>query len=130
MSTLPAKPSVVTSSLLETYQEAVMRTGVPTDIPSDRLKLALIGLQDELGEIAGPLKQYLWHGHTFDIAHLEEEIGDLLWYLALLCNTLNIALSEVLARNISKLHERYPDGFSQERSQQRVEQGERGHDHQ
>lgn len=119
-------PAIVLSpSLLESYQQEVERTSpFPNTIANgaERMKLALIGLQDELGEIAGPLKKYLWHGHPFDIAHTEEEIGDLLWYLALLCNTLDIALSEVLARNITKLADRYPDGFSQERSQQREEE--------
>ncbi len=45
-----------------------------------------------------------------------QEIGDFLWYLATLCNTLDISLSETLIRNIEKLARRYPDGFSPERS--------------
>ncbi len=73
------------------YQDAVQRTCVTTD-RDDTIKLALIGLQGELGEIADPLKKHLWHGHEVDLAHLQDEIGDVMWYLATLCTAL-ISLS-------------------------------------
>lgn len=114
-----------TLSLAE-YQQAVERwCALPNSISNgvERMQLALLGLQEELGEIAGPIKKLLWHGHTFDLIHMEEEIGDLLWYLAMLCNTLDLSLTDVLARNLDKLQARYPEGFSQERSQQRASPG-------
>jgi NTP pyrophosphatase (non-canonical NTP hydrolase) len=82
----------------------------------DTIKLALIGLQDELGEIAGPIKKHLWHGHTLDTDHIQDEVGDLLWYLATLCNSLGISLEDALQGNVAKLQKRYPDGFSSEKS--------------
>jgi NTP pyrophosphatase (non-canonical NTP hydrolase) len=97
------------------YQDAVQRTCVTTD-REDTIKLALIGLQDELGEIAGPCKKHLWHGHDIDLSHVQEEIGDLMWYLATLCNALHISLSDTLIQNVAKLAARYPDGFSSDRS--------------
>jgi NTP pyrophosphatase (non-canonical NTP hydrolase) len=68
---------------LTEYQAAITRTYAITD-PADLLKLALVGLFDQLGEVAGPLKKYLWQGHDLDIPHLQEEVGDVLWYLATL----------------------------------------------
>jgi NTP pyrophosphatase (non-canonical NTP hydrolase) len=103
---------------LHEYQSAITRTCATTDA-QDTLKLALVGLFDELGEIAGPLKKYLWQGHPLDIAHLQEEVGDVLWYLATLCNALGIALAEACEVNIEKLRRRYPDGFSAESSRTR-----------
>lgn len=103
---------------IDDYQDAVRRTCVTTD-RDDAVKLSLIGLQDELGEIAGPLKKHLWHGHELDLAHVQDEIGDVLWYLATLCNTLDISLSETLVRNIEKVARRYPHGFSSDRSRNR-----------
>ena len=97
------------------YQDTIQRTCTIVD-REDLLKLALIGLQDELGEIAGPLKKHLWHGHELDLAHVQEEIGDLMWYLATLCNALALSLSETLIRNVEKVARRYPDGFSSARS--------------
>ncbi len=100
---------------LSDYQQAVQRTCATTD-EAETTKMALVGLSDELGEIAGPLKKYLWHGHTLNLSHLYDEIGDLMWYLATLCNAQGISLEEAIALNVEKLQKRYPDGFSSERS--------------
>jgi NTP pyrophosphatase (non-canonical NTP hydrolase) len=104
---------------IEDYQEAVQRTCATAD-RDDTLKLSLIGLQDELGEVAGPLKKYLWHGHTLDRDHIQDEMGDMMWYLATLCNALGITLEAALQGNVKKLQQRYPDGFSSERSVNRT----------
>jgi NTP pyrophosphatase (non-canonical NTP hydrolase) len=103
---------------LHEYQAAITRTCATTDL-QDTLKLALVGLFDELGEIAGPLKKYLWQGHDLDTAHLQEEVGDVLWYLATLCNALSLTLDAALAGNLAKLQKRYPDGFSVKHSRDR-----------
>jgi NTP pyrophosphatase (non-canonical NTP hydrolase) len=100
---------------LDQYQDEVVRTRATTD-HNETIKMALIGLQDELGEIAGPLKKYLWHGHSLAGEHLLDEMGDVLWYLTTLCNEFNISLEDVLQNNVEKLRRRYPDGFSSERS--------------
>ena len=98
------------------YQQAVKRTCATSD-PHETIKLALVGLQDELGELAGPLKKYLWHGHAdLDRVHLQDEVGDVLWYLATLCNALDISLEDALEGNVEKLRRRYPDGFSTQSS--------------
>jgi NTP pyrophosphatase (non-canonical NTP hydrolase) len=44
------------------------------------------------------------------------EAGDVAWYLAWLCSALEISLSDVLQRNVDKLMERYPDGFTPQAS--------------
>jgi NTP pyrophosphatase (non-canonical NTP hydrolase) len=101
------------------YHDAVQRTCVTTD-RDDIIKLTLIGLQGELGEIADPLKKHLWHGHEVDLAHLQEEIGDVMWYLATLCTALDIALAETLIHSVEKLFRHYPMGFSSKRSLNRT----------
>ncbi len=88
---------------LHDYQEAVKRTCATSD-PHETMKLALVGLQDELGEIAGPLKKSLWHGHPdLDRAHLQDEVGDVLWYLTTLCHALDISLAAALEEGASLL---------------------------
>ena len=84
------------------------------------MKLTLIGMQGELGEIAEPIKKYLYSGHALDTSHVKQEIGDFLWYLANLCNIVGIDMQHAMQRNIEKLEKRYPDGFSSERSIHRV----------
>lgn len=49
-------------------------------------------------------------------ADLKDELGDGLWYLAVLAALHGWSLSEIAEGNIEKLYKRYPDGFSQERS--------------
>src|SRR5579884_3185966 len=105
--------------IIQEYQEAVKRTCAATS-PNEVLMLALIGLCGELGELAEPVKKHLWGAFSLDRAHLQEEVGDLCWYLATLCNGLGISLAEALAQNLDKLQRRYPDGFSPERSRQRA----------
>ncbi len=50
---------------------------------------------------------------------LIKELGDVAWYLAETATALDIGLDEVLERNIEKLKNRYPEGFSTEKSQHR-----------
>lgn len=96
---------------IQEYQQAVMRT-CAASTQRDALCLSLIGLIGELGEISEPIKKALWSGHNFDLLHLQEEIGDLMWYLGLLCNALDLSLEQAMSTNIEKLWKRYPTGFT------------------
>jgi NTP pyrophosphatase (non-canonical NTP hydrolase) len=84
------------------YQQLVRRTCVTTE-PMETMKLALIGMQGELGEMAEPVKKHVYSGHVLDIGHVEQEIGDFLWYLATFCNSVGIDLEQAMQRNIEKL---------------------------
>ena len=76
---------------------------------------ALHGLASEVGEIHA-LYQKVYQGHVFDKAHLQKEIGDLLWFIAELCTINDFKLSDVAQMNIDKLKARYPEGFEISRS--------------
>ena len=41
---------------------------------------------------------------------LEDEIGDVLWYLAQLCEVLGLSLSEIAENNLMKLQKRQEAG--------------------
>lgn len=41
------------------------------------------------------------------------EVGDLLWYVALLLKTLDVSFEEVMEKNIEKLRKRYPERFTE-----------------
>ena len=43
---------------------------------------------------------------------IRENIGDTLWYTAMICNFFDWNLQEILEENVKKLEERYPKGFT------------------
>lgn len=88
--------------------------------PGELLNGAL-GLTGEAGEVADSIKKTIFHGHKMDYDGLVKELGDVCWYLALLCHAIDVPLEEVMTRNIEKLKKRYPEGFSESASINRKE---------
>lgn len=106
-----------TSRVLKTIEDFVSAPGSPDT--GDLLNGAL-GLTGEAGEVADLIKKHIFHGHDLDIDSLVKEIGDVCWYIALLCTAIGESMEWVMAKNIEKLKERYPEGFSSEASINRV----------
>lgn len=82
------------------------------------LQLAVFGLAGELGEVVEPIKKHLFHGKFTREevkAKVEEELGDLYWYGALLASCLDLNLEEIHRKNIEKLLRRYPERAEQAR---------------
>ena len=100
------------------YQEKARRTQNPNMNEKDRLYHAVLGLTSEAGEAAGILQKE-YQGHPFDRDHMIKELGDCLWMISEACDALDVGISEVMQINISKLMERYPDGFSADKSMHR-----------
>ena len=82
---------------------------------AQRNEHALMGLASELGEICSHY-QKVHQGHPIVVNDVIDELGDMLWFAAELCDVLRIGMDEVAARNIEKLMARYPEGFAAERS--------------
>ena len=103
------------------YEVLAMRTANPSMDDSDCLIMGGLGVSGEAGEISDMIKKVTFHGHSLDEDELIKEIGDVLWYLALLSKTAHTTLEEVAKRNIKKLENRYPNGFTFEASINRRE---------
>lgn len=101
------------------YQELAMRTANKECMSLSNVGLGLTG---EAGECADLIKKHLHHGHELDTEHLEKELGDVLWYVALGCTVIGITMDEVMSKNIEKLKKRYPNGFDTYRSNNRSEE--------
>jgi NTP pyrophosphatase (non-canonical NTP hydrolase) len=73
------------------------------------LAYATLGLVGEAGEVAEKVKK-LWRDNgTYDGAfetELAKEIGDVLWYVAAVCDEIGYDLGQVAKINISKLNSR------------------------
>ena len=80
-----------------------------------------IGLAGEAGEVCELVKKGIFHQHGLDREKLAKELGDCLWYIAALCTKTGLDMGEVMEENINKLKLRYPNGYSSDDSQKRVD---------
>lgn len=100
------------------YQKGCMRTAsdVCKQNKENMLLNGILGAAGEAGELSDLLKKEMFHGHPFDRGHYLKECGDVLYYLALVAESLDATLEDVAIVNNRKLLERYPNGFETERS--------------
>ena len=73
---------------------------------------AALGMSGEVGEVNDIIKKWVFHESDLDLEHLKKEIGDVMWYISLLCECCGFNLEDVMKTNIEKLWKRYPNGFS------------------
>lgn len=96
---------------LEEYQEFVASCPQPkNDITEvDYLKglWASTQMTCEAAEVLTIFEKAIRKGTEVDFKHLEEELGDVLWGLACVCNYAGITLDDVIMTNISKLRKRH-----------------------
>ena len=80
---------------------------------------ACFGLSGEVGELNDMVKKWIFHEKQLDKDHAKKEVGDILWYIALICNAFGWSLDDVMQCNVDKLKARYPDGFDTHRANNR-----------
>ncbi|MDX1541998.1 MAG: nucleoside triphosphate pyrophosphohydrolase family protein [Geminicoccaceae bacterium] len=97
---------------LRAYQQAAVRTAIYAE--RHRVVYPALGLASEAGEVAGKIKKVLRdQGGDFGSAArdaLRDELGDVLWYLAVLAADLGLSLDEIAERNLDKLRSRAERG--------------------
>ena len=99
--------SNITASL---YQEKACDTAIfPKEKATEYLTLGLTG---EAGEIANKVKKFIRDGAAQDeyLAKRIEigyEIGDVLWYCAVLAEELDMNLGHIMEKNLEKLADRH-----------------------
>lgn len=119
-----------------TYQALAMRTndGHAQDRLADRMLAGimrekdvaglingLLGLSGEAGEVTDLFKKWIFHNAPMDEAHAQKELGDVLWYVAMICHSMKWDMDDIMRMNIEKLKARYPEGFDTEKSNHREE---------
>jgi NTP pyrophosphatase (non-canonical NTP hydrolase) len=93
---------------LDEYQKRALSTNInhDTHVFFDRM----FGLVGEAGELANKVKKWI-RDDKADMAKLNKddfisELGDVLWYVATLAETVDFSLDEVAQRNLDKLASR------------------------
>lgn len=88
---------------LNAYQQLTRETAI---YPKEQaITYLALGLASEAGEVAGKVKKKIRDG-GIDVMATIDEIGDVFWYLARLCDELGFEAENVLQRNIAKLMDR------------------------
>lgn len=103
---------------LNEYQELSSRTANNHEYALANFGLGIAG---EAGEVADLIKKVVFHNHVIDKQNVCKELGDVLWYLSQIATLAGLTLDKVAETNVKKLKERYPEGFSTEKSINRKE---------
>lgn len=94
------------------YQKLAMKTLNPSLTKKDMLVNGVMGLNGESGEVIDIVKKHMFQGHELDKDKIKKELGDVMWYVAEVCDALDLSLDEVMEGNIEKLAKRFKDGFT------------------
>ena len=94
---------------LNEYQKSAWSTALPE---AKNANYMLLGLVNEVGEIAGAVKKHL-RGDFPDkdlMQKIKKELGDSQWYLAGLAKCLDMNLNDIAIWNLDKLYDRQRRG--------------------
>ena len=95
---------VITPDLYENYAS---QTAI---FPKEKaLEYLALGLTSEAGEVAGKVKKLIRDGKG-DKKAIASEIGDVLWYCAMMAKEVGVPLNEIMKENLKKLHSRKERG--------------------
>lgn len=115
---------------IDEYQTEAQRTHLSLEqivksqhrfAPLQQLLHAQLGISSESGELADSLKKHIVYGFPLDGNNVVEELGDLLWYISLACDAMEISMEEVMSMNINKLRIRYPEKFTEQLAKERLD---------
>ena len=98
---------------LKEYQDACKLTAKKFDTPKEEILTWGLGIAGEAGDVASCIKKTFAHDND-QRAGIKENIGDALWYSAMICNFFDWNMQEILNENMEKLKKRYPQGFTTE----------------
>lgn len=96
------------------YQKQALTTNLAKDDRFLELMQQVLGLADEAGEVQSIFKKWIRDdGAEFaklDKANITKELGDVLWYIAVIAHDLGISLDDIAMINIEKLRSRKARG--------------------
>lgn len=108
------------------YEALANRTAKDLNSPAANLAHAALGLSTEVGEFNTVVKRVAIYNKPITDefrADMAEELGDLLWYVALAAHHLGISMHQMARDNIEKLKRRFPDQYSDAHAEARADKG-------
>ena len=93
------------------YQKQALTTRLPS---ANNIPYVVLGLTNEAGEVAGKIKKWIRDNNSdieqMDKQAIADELGDVLWYLAMLADLLGVSLDGIAQINLDKLASRQKRG--------------------
>ena len=89
-----------------------MKAGQTAIFPKYKaLEYLALGLTSEAGEVAGKVKKLIRDGEDMEGLELKKiaiasEVGDVLWYCAMMAKEVGVPLNDIMKDNLKKLHGR------------------------
>ena len=81
-----------------------------------------VGVSGEAGELLDAVKKHVIYQKPLDVENVKEELGDLLFYMTNLMQSVGLSFEEVLQHNVDKLSVRYSSGkYSNSQAQERAD---------
>lgn len=108
------------------YQVLANRTAKQFPELPMNLTHAALGIATEGGEFTTEVKRAAMYGKEITDemrAHMAEELGDLLWYVALAAENLGIPMAAMARDNIAKLQKRFPEKYTDAAAEGRADKG-------
>ena len=84
------------------YQKEALKTAINISLQN-----GVMGLCGEAGECIEVVKKHLFQNKDLDINKIVEEVGDCLWYIAIIAESIGVSMEEIATKNIKKLQKRY-----------------------
>ena len=84
-----------------------------------RLINGALGMAGETGEVVDIIKKHTQYNKELNVQHLKEELGDVLWYMAIILEDIGSSFDEVMQMNQDKLNKRFPTSFSEQEANER-----------
>lgn len=106
------------------YQVDALRTAKTFNHLATDLTHASLGLATETGEFTTIVKRAAIYNAPIaeaEINHMVEELGDILWYVALAAEHVGVSLNRIAELNIAKLRRRFPERYSDAAAEARAD---------
>lgn len=92
------------------YQKKALTTAFGSHEPLMQKTIWAMGVAGEAGEVIEKWKKIIAYKDgeisKEDLAELKKELGDVVWYIAVLADSLGLPLEEVMQANVKKLADR------------------------
>ncbi len=95
---------------LKEYQKLCQKTAKKFRDKEKEIMTWGLGIAGEAGDVSGCIKKTYSHKDN-QKQGIKENLGDVLWYIAMICNFFDWDMEEIMGENIKKLKKRHPKGF-------------------